>query len=216
MKMTPQILSIPPYLSTAWKNISALHVRGQGQLVVVLQNGVQIEIPGLDKETLLAIFEAHSKYAERQDSSSESLFRLQLPLPSNGQVIDSLGPSMQHNPEQANLPPLPPPVLEKVALVAKAFGLEDTSVLPQSEPDCNCVFCQVVRTLKNETPAPEEEVVEADLHFCNWSVSQQGEKLYHVINPLDKTEQYDVFLGDPLGCTCGSKNCEHIKAVLNT
>ena len=37
-----------------------------------------------------------------------------------------------------------------------------------------------------------------------------------VTNPLDANEHYNVFLGDPIGCTCGQKNCEHIRAVLNS
>ncbi|NGX33463.1 MAG: hypothetical protein K1060chlam4_01531, partial [Candidatus Anoxychlamydiales bacterium] len=40
--------------------------------------------------------------------------------------------------------------------------------------------------------------------------------LYRVTNPLDENEHYSVFLKDPIGCTCGKKNCEHVKAVLNS
>ena len=35
-------------------------------------------------------------------------------------------------------------------------------------------------------------------------------------DPLDPNEHYNVFLGTPLGCTCGEKDCEHIRAVLST
>jgi PhoH-like ATPase len=49
-----------------------------------------------------------------------------------------------------------------------------------------------------------------------WGIEQTAEQLYKVTNPLDANEQYNVFLGTPLGCTCGLKNCEHIRAVLNT
>ena len=57
---------------------------------------------------------------------------------------------------------------------------------------------------------------EEDLKFRNWEIEQTADKLYIVTNPFDKNEHYSVFLGDPLGCTCGEKNCEHIRAVLTT
>jgi hypothetical protein len=224
MKISPKILSIPPYLSTTWKNIASLHVREEGtgfRLIVILQNRATVEVPGLDKESVDAIFDAHAKYAEAESSAQTSPldgpFSLSLPLRPDGQTIDSLGASMQHSPDQSDLPPLPPEVLEKITMVAKAFGLEDSSALPKAEESCNCVYCQVVRALRGDSAAhPEEEVADADLKFRNWDISQTAEKLYHVTNPLDQTEHYDVFLGDPLGCTCGHKNCEHIRAVLNT
>ena len=60
------------------------------------------------------------------------------------------------------------------------------------------------------------EITPEELQFKDWEIAQKDGKLYHVINPLDKNEYYDVFLGDPIGCTCGNKNCEHIRAVLST
>ena len=125
---------------------------------------------------------------------------------------------MQHNPDQANLPPMSPEVLKKITMIARVFGLEDTSALPKAEPHCNCVYCQVARSLHGEEASFEqiEEVSDEDLKFRNWEIAQTGEKLYCVTNPLDTNEHYNVFLGTPLGCTCGSKNCEHIRAVLNS
>ena len=223
MKITPKILSIPPYLSTTWKNIASLHVREEPagfRLIVILQNRIQVEVPGLDKIEVDSIFEAHAKYAEADGivvkSPLEGPFSFSLPLRPEGQTIDSLGPSMRHTPEQSDLPPLPPDVLEKITMVARAFGLESASPLLKAEPDCNCVYCQVVRALHGEEGAREEPVADADLQFRNWDIAQRAEKLYHVTNPLDANEQYDVFLGEPLGCTCGQKNCEHIRAVLNS
>ena len=64
MKITSRILSIPPYLSTTWKNISSLYVNAEEDrltLVVRLQNQIQVEVPGLSKELIHEIFEAHSK-----------------------------------------------------------------------------------------------------------------------------------------------------------
>ena len=65
--------------------------------------------------------------------------------------------------------------------------------------------------------APKEEIVsDAELHFREWDIKQLEKQLYNVTNPLDTTEHYQVFLGTPLGCTCGKTNCEHIRAVLNS
>lgn len=225
MKITSTVLSIPPYLSTTWENISSLHVReeeGSFTLVALLQNNVQVEAPGLDKAAIDAIFEAHARYADPAPAAKSPLdgpFSFSLPLNKGEGPINSLGAAMQHNPEQADLPPMEPEVLKKITSIAQAFGLDDASLLPQAEPHCNCVYCQVVRALHGDAePAPQEQeiVTDEDLKFRNWEIKQTGEKLYAVSNPLEPTEHYSVFLGEPLGCTCGLKNCEHIRAVLNT
>jgi hypothetical protein len=65
-------------------------------------------------------------------------------------------------------------------------------------------------------PQEPEEVLPEDLKFKDWEIVQKGDQIYEVISPLDKNEHYQVFLGTPLGCTCGAKNCEHIRAVLNS
>ncbi len=217
MKITSTILSIPPYLSTTWKNISSLHVREDGgryTLIVLLQNRVQVEVPHLDKPTIDEIFEAHARSAEQPFLPPVSF---KIPFKEEG-GLDTLGSAMQHNPDQSDLPPLPPEVLEKITKIAQAFGLEDTSALPKAEPHCNCAYCQVVRAFtQNEPPLEEAEpVTEAELHFRDWEIKEESKQLYRVTNPLDANEHYNVFLGEPLGCTCGLKNCEHIRAVLNS
>ncbi|MBI3508326.1 MAG: hypothetical protein HY069_01635 [Chlamydiia bacterium] len=221
IKISAQMLSIPPYLSTSWKNILSLQADPNGQLVVSMYDGSRVEIPGLDQGSLDTIFEAHSRYADREvgvdvKKMLESPFSFQLPVSSDGTVL----PATAHNPEQANLSPLPLEILQKIAAVTRALGLDDTTQIPQAEPNCNCMFCQVARVLHDEAPlqkASTEEIVDdADLHFRNWDIQQTAEKLYSVTNPLDTNEQYNVFLGEPLGCTCGEKHCEHLKAVLST
>ncbi len=220
MKITSKILSIPPYLSTTWKNISSLHVRGQGQLftlVVLLQNRVQVEVPNLDKGTIDEIFEAHTRSAETEGaphSPIDSPFSFSLPLGDNG-LLEPGQLSFQHNPDQANLPSLQPEILKKIASIARAFGMDDPTLFSKSEEGCNCMYCQLARTFNNDSEKSEEITAE-DLKFRDWEVIETGEKLYQVTNPLDANEHYTVFLGTPIGCTCGSKNCEHIRAVLNS
>ena len=126
--------------------------------------------------------------------------------------------AMQHNPAQADSPPMPKELLEKITGIAKVLGLEDPSQLPKPEPHCNCPFCQIARSFHGGEAEVkmEEEVSAIDLQFRTWDIKQTAEKLYTLTNPLDEKEYYNVFLGDPLGCTCGQKNCEHIRAVLNS
>lgn len=218
MKITSTILSIPPYLSTTWKNIASLHVRPQDNLftlVVALHNTTQIEVPNLNKETIDVIFESHAKFTEVECTANkfpplDSPYTIQLPMNSEG-GLDTL-PHFQHNPEQANLAPLMPEILKKIGQVAKAFGLED---LGEPEEDCNCMYCQLTRAMQSEDEE-EIEISEDDLRFRDWEIVETGEKLYTVTNPIDANEHYQVFLGSPVGCTCGQTHCEHIRAVLNS
>lgn len=221
MKITTTLLSIPPYISTTWDNIASLHVKPEESLftlVVVLKSGDQVEIPHLPKHSVDEIFEAHARSTEEQRAVKnpfEGPFGFTLPVKSDGS-FESLATSMQHNPDQADLPPIPENILKKITLIARAFGLEDTA-FAKPEPNCNCVYCQVNRALQGETaPVEVEEVSQEDLKFRDWEIKQTADQLYIVTNPLDTNEHYTVFLGTPLGCTCGSKNCEHIAAVLKS
>lgn len=209
VKISPKVLSISPHISTPWKNIASLQVK-EGTLMIFLTDETHVKIPSLDQVAIDSIFEAHARYAV-SSSPFDSPYSFSLPFSSDGQIL----PPMSHNPQQADLAPLPPEVLQKIATIAKALGLEDSNQLPQAEPNCSCLFCQVVRTMQGEK---EEEpfVDDKELTFRSWDVQQTADKLYIVVNPLDKNEQYNVFLGEPLGCTCGQKNCDHIRAVLST
>jgi hypothetical protein len=129
-------------------------------------------------------------------------------------LLDSIASQLQHNPEQANLPPIPAHVLSKILTILQSISPNGEELLFDKEhPGCHCTSCQLARASDGE----KEEIVDAaELTFRDWEVSQKDQKLYEVVNPLDTNEHYTVFLGDPIGCTCGSKNCEHIRAVLHT
>jgi len=131
--------------------------------------------------------------------------------------MDMLGQAMQHNPNQADAADIPEDVLNKISKVAGALGLSDQENLPQAEPHCNCMHCQLARAIRGEKKVAEEEIVtDEDLTFRDWDIEQKSDYVYVVTNPLDNSETYNVFLGNPLGCTCGKKNCEHIRTVLNS
>ena len=222
MKITDKILSLPPYISTAWKNIVSIHVetRPYGHVLLIeLVTGSKVEVPNLDPKLMEKIFSMHALALEQeghQNPVATQTFAFPLPFP-----IEGLTSTLQHNPEQADTPPLPPEILEKIQSL-KGVLPEDLTSLQKAEPHCNCPYCQITRAitgalLEAEAPLPiEEEVSAADLTFRNWDIKQEGDKLYCVTSALDKKEHYNVFLGEPVGCTCGSKNCEHIQAVLRS
>ncbi|MEM7174521.1 MAG: hypothetical protein AAF443_01130 [Chlamydiota bacterium] len=240
-KINRKILSLPPYLSTSWKNISLLHMKEEGSisiLVVTLQSGSTIEIPNLDAETIKEVFLAHSQFLEQATTESREptpaaspqkgniALSLGVPFPFNGiEGMENFSSFLQHNPAQANTPDLPPEVIEKIQAITKAMGLNLEQVtFPKGEPHCNCMYCQIARAIYNESDQigsseqdeGEEEVSSEDLAFRSWDIKKAGEKQYLVTNPLDQSEHYQVYLGSPIGCTCGQKNCEHIRVVLSS
>ncbi|NGX38356.1 MAG: hypothetical protein K1000chlam2_01529 [Chlamydiae bacterium] len=241
MKINQKILSIPPYISTSWKNVISLHIEereGNFLLIIGLVNGSAIEIPNLDKPVLEAVFAAHQKYLEQETASSvpqkgpsptpifpggmmpDSATMLSLPL--NLGLDANMGNLLQHNSEASDSPNLPPEVLEKIATLSKVVGFENVQSFPKPEPHCNCMHCQIMRVIQNkegmrlEHAEVEEEISEDDLRFREWDIEQSGDQLYVVSNPLNNEEHYNVFLGKPVGCTCGQLNCEHIRAVLSS
>ena len=229
-KINHKILSIPPYISTAWKNIHTLHVKekdGTAMLVIALHNGTTIEIPNLDQTVMEKIFEMHGKYVEEEtkspqaeslksykpakDKEKEISFSFGLPLSFDGGE-GSFNPSafLEHNPSQSDAPEIPKEVLDKVMAMTKALGLDLKQMnLPKGEPHCHCPYCQIARVLRGESSPSsaefEEEISDEDLKFRDWDIEQKGDKLYFVSNPLNTEEHYQVYLGSPIGCTCGKK-----------
>jgi hypothetical protein len=223
MKITDKLLSLPPYISTAWKNIVSIHVetRPYGHVLLIeLVTGTKVEVPNLDPKLMEKIFSMHALVLEQegpQNPVATQTFAIPLPFP-----IEGLTSVLQHNPEQADTPPLPPEILEKIQSL-KGVLPEDLTSLQKAEPHCNCPYCQITRAITGalqeaeaSLPQIEEEVSAADLTFKSWDIKQESDKLYCVSNPLDIKEHYSVFLGQPVGCTCGTKNCEHIQAVLRS
>lgn len=239
MKINHKVLSVPPYVSTSWKNVNMLSME-QDTLVIVLNNGTKIAVPGLDHAVIQEIFSQHERFVEQDEASiptpspqkkppydaAGKVFSFGIPLDMGAAGVgieNEFSSFLQHNPELANSPDFPPDMLTKVADVSKRLGLDaNTSSLPKAEPHCNCPYCQIARALSNEAEEPsseesfDEEVTDEDLTFREWDIVDLGEKRYKVSNPLSTNESFQVYLGNPIGCTCGEKNCEHIRAVLNS
>lgn len=239
IKVNEKILSIPPHISTSWSSIVALHMKGN-VLVITLKDETIINIPSLTPETIELIFNYHAAYLERayfdssisqqiQFTKDESLNEL---IEQSGSTLRlgfgagngmNINNAMQHNPAQANAPDLPPEILQKISAISKILSPEET-ILPKAEPACNCFHCQIARAINPTQTATtssidleqEEEIKEEELHFQQWNIAQTGEKLFAVTNRLDDREKYSVYLGQPIGCTCGKQGCEHIVAVLKT
>jgi hypothetical protein len=242
MKINSKILSIPPFISTSWKNIASLHIESQLStliLVVTLLNGVRIEVPHLEPVMIETIFATHARFLEHEEkglqskipprsaigfpTANEQIISMELPLKNGLASMEHFGTLLQHSPEQADSPDLPPDVLDKIAQLSKTLGVDDPNAIPKPELHCNCMRCQIARAMQKglngdgQDPQEQDEVVtDEELKFRTWDVAQTGEKLYLVSNPIDNKEHYNVYLGDPIGCTCGQAQCEHIRAVLNT
>ncbi len=241
MKITDTMISIPPYISTSWENVSSLYMDGN-DLVIALKDGKNIPIKNLSPMAIEQIFSAHTAFLEahehppiiksmveaRISAPMGQLFAL--PFRIDASTMDNIGAQLQHNPVFAGLPPLPEEAAAKLAQLSKVISPEEILSMPQAEPNCNCMYCQINRILRKmilqnkeglaelvpATKEKDEEVSDAELHFEQWEVELMQDKMYSVTNKLDPKEHYTVHLGDPIGCTCGKQNCEHIVAVLRS
>lgn len=235
MYFNENFFSYPPFLSVSWENISALRVDNSGKLVFHLNTGDSIALPPLDPEEIEQIFKAHGLHLEKKvlrDASpriERTLPAIRPPQAVEGPIrlvfgtFDGIS-STQHNPALKEAPNLPEEMLLKIAELTKIFAPDDPDNLPKAEPHCNCPHCQLARALHGspshvllqESPPAEEEVLITDLEFQDWEITQTGDKLYNVTSKVDKLESYSVYLGKPVGCTCGKQNCDHILAVLKS
>jgi hypothetical protein len=239
MKINEKILSIPPYISTSWTHISALRMKGN-LLSITLTDGETISISGLSQDQINLIFSFHAVYLEKEilpitpqanhvmpalGSMKEGIESLGEPTTLSFAFgsVDGFNTMIQHNQSQANSPDLPPEILNKISQIARAIIPFDDAQLPKAEPHCNCFHCQIARSINpiamydHQTgQIAEEEVRDEELQFEQWTISSAGEKLYNVVSRLDEQEKYRVYLGTPVGCTCGKEGCEHILAVLKS
>lgn len=235
IKITDKFISIPPYLSASWAAIAHIRMVGD-RLIFTMKDGESISIPGFPDALIKQVFENHIRYLEGdmvRGAKKEMPVHFRF-LPEGMAMPPELlkmglqaGPEimnmMQHNGEQKNLPDLPPDVVDKISKILKIVVLpgSDPEMLPKPEPHCNCPYCQIARALydvkKEESPKLSEEIVsEEELTFSQFDIHASGEKLYTVTDKLFPAERFTVYLGDPVGCTCGKPGCEHIVAVLKS
>lgn len=238
MSTAPKYLSIPPFISAPWDQVSSLHMEEQ-TLCITLRNGQLVKVPQLNDTQLSQIFGDHAAYLNGSESTPVSS-QPDTPKRVDGGGMGTLNPGMfsgfrlglgnmagleqalQHNSELGSAPDLPSDMLDKIAGVAKIMAPGEIDQMPKGEPHCNCPYCQIARAIHGEgfhTGMAEESepaIDDEELSFREWDISQKDDNLYQVVNPLNQEERYSVFLGDPVGCTCGQSNCEHIVAVLRS
>lgn len=225
-KINDKMLVIPPYISTTWSRVVALHMKGT-LLAITLNDNSIITIPGLPTDVIESIFNHHAAYLEKAvEKQADKNDMIQL-LGNQGAVrfgfegTEGMNMVMQHNPSQANAPDLPADMLHKISAISKILA-PDEAILPKAEPSCNCFHCQIARAInpggeiKIVDVSPEEVISDKELAFQQWDIIQTDQNLFSVTNRLDTSEKYNVFLGDPIGCTCGKEGCEHIVAVLKS
>lgn len=134
-------------------------------------------------------------------------------------ILPGIDLLLQHNSQLTEAPLLSKDILEHIFSFLKS--LDDGSMLngllaKPEHPHCNCPYCQISRFAQNKAEElVEEEVSDKDLKFKTWDIEQTGDKLFAVTNPFDANEKYSVYIGDPIGCTCGEMRCKHIHAVLS-
>lgn len=221
-KIDNHIICIPPYVSTTWDQVTFVQTEvdpATEQLIVLLHlaNGKLISVPNLDASIIDIIFNAHLKHLEQKKSTGfsfpmEQIAGFKIGFPG----VENLHDLMQHDLSKSQTPDLPKEVLEKISGMAKLVTGGDLEAFPKPEPHCNCMHCQLAKAIHGVKKEEEEIVTDEDLTFRSWDIHKCGEKLYTVRNPIDPDEHYNVFLGTPVGCTCGNPHCEHIKAVLSS
>lgn len=243
IKINENLICIPPYISATWDQVTLLQSEEDEEtktftLIIHLSDGKIIHVPELDASLIDIAFTAHMKYLEEKGEASAEKTEENEPKTFGAflQQLTGLSPDQlanmpirlgitgmdgmevfQHNQAQANSPDMPPEVLEKIAGMAKMMTNGDLNAFPKPEPHCNCPHCQVARAIhgmSTEEQIEEESVSDEELQFRDWNITKNGDQLYVVSNPLNPKEQYSVYLGTPVGCTCGQSHCEHIKAVL--
>ncbi|MFN4174815.1 MAG: hypothetical protein ACK4HV_06915 [Parachlamydiaceae bacterium] len=215
-KITDKFLSLPPYISVSWREVA--FVKSEGDLMVIsLKTGEICKIPNLTEQEKNLIFECHRHFLEQPEFPKHSISPIGFKIGTPEGVFQAF----EHNPELSNSPNIPDEVLDKIVESTAALPQEQLQNLPLGEEGCNCFFCQIMNAIhgkeKIETIESIDEVVdEEELTFREWDIVQTGDKLYSVTNANDPTEKYTVFLGDPIGCTCGKNQCEHILSVLKS
>ncbi len=244
------MLSVPPYISTSWKYVEGLYMKG-ATLVVTLTGSESVNIPGISTEYIDMIFTAHAEYLEQEviprpflsSNNEPSLQGLPFGLLGQGfpltgadnafqfgiSSMDGLGNAMQHNPAHADAPDLPLEILQKIGAIVKIVAPEEIQTGTIAEQDCNCPYCQITRAINGDADVESQLFSEIAAWTDNqqqnsneaqeipgpWQIQETGKNQFLVIDKVDQTE-FRVFLGNPVGCTCGQEGCEHIVAVLKS
>lgn len=227
-------------------SIGVENIEGKDLLHVQLLSGARATVPNLNQDEIDLIFKMHVHHLEEVADEEERFKNVkEIPFfsnlfqapPMDANVATSFGAPISfhldandpsslfqgHNPQFSNSPPLPKEILDKITLIAKAIGGE---MIKEVEPVelCNCFFCQIARALKNERIEERKPHVPKNLPKDllrggidpEWMVDEVGPNMFKVISREEPGMVYQVYLGHPIGCSCGSNRCQHIIAALKT
>jgi hypothetical protein len=237
MFINHKVLNIPPFISVHWNQVEFLS-SVDNILNVQLKSGKLVQLPDLTPEVSQLIFDSHATFLDLDKPvnlpPAPPLSDKQTSLFGSSDVKigfstlhpNGMGIPLQHMEDLREAPEIPSEILEKVRAVAKLVPIEDLINSPKPVENCHCPFCQIAAAIHSdlsleatatESTEPAEEIVkDEELNFEPWNIFQKGDSLYEVQNKLDAHESYNVFLGEPVGCTCGKNGCEHILAVLKS
>ena len=217
MNVNAHYLSFPPHLSTSWDQVAALFMKSNGRIEVQLKSGENVLLPEMTSEETEVVFRYHSLYLLKQAGGTGTAmtpflggFRLEIGS-SEGLVLP-----LQHNPDDAQSPELPEEAIMKIAEMAKSIVPPEhlDAFIPES--DCRCTYCEIARIIRGEQEDLAEIALLEEKQESAWEVRPMGNKLYSVVNQKDQQESYSVYLGEPIGCTCGKSRCVHILTVLKS
>ena len=144
-------------------------------------------------------------------------------------TIEAMAHPLKHVPSQSNTPNIPEELLYKLTDTLKILMAEGKSInIAPATKSCNCLHCQVSRQLTKDTQSSlwDDNITQQDLgddvdqeinlSFATWLVKKEKDCVYSVTNSENSNEKYSVYLGTPIGCTCGQSSCVHIQAVLRS
>ena len=103
MKINDKILSIPPFISTPWGNISSIQMEDAGTLTIILLDNTKVNIPNLSEEDVKKIFNFHALSLENPTNHLLNK-HLNIDLDNPGMVLsgmENFTGMMQHDPSQS-------------------------------------------------------------------------------------------------------------------
>lgn len=206
MIINKQILSIPPFISTSWKDVELLLSDGHSTLNIYLKNGTLVKISNLLKEDLDLIFKVHQDILLSPSP-------LQIPSLIDPLLFSFSGSLFEHDPDLKDASPLPLEIKTKLKSLLDEMPQLDPVKFPQVHPHCHCPFCQIMSLIQNKQ-TDDDLVSDDDLHFSTWKQEVLSEHLIKLIHPFNADENYLVSLDTPITCSCGQVGCEHIEHVL--
>ncbi|MBM3198803.1 MAG: hypothetical protein FJZ58_06075 [Chlamydiae bacterium] len=225
IRVSSQSLSVVPYISTSWSQVSSLKSIPQDEnweLWISLQEGSFVTIPGLTQTDLEEIFSAHASYLENSSRPSlqdTSLLTSSFPLTFT--EFQGLTTLLHHDPDKSNHIELPKELQDRIIALVATIPLKESLILPQAEPHCSCPHCQMVRLVEQGMQLPssfceEQETMNEETPLPSWDIKQVGKDEYLLTSTEFSQETYTVHLDSPVRCSCEINGCEHIQAVLKS